>query len=186
TVLLPSRPTRFPSTTLFRSEPLRLVWAAFAVLLTACAPHVAPQVTPQVADRQTLPDAAWHYERLLIRASLAEFGTDRYVAAFGAQVEQESAWDCTARSRFADGCTQFTPATAKWFAETIGRDLGAAAPFDAGWALPARVRYMRWIHDRIDDVATPCDHWAMALAAYNGGPGWIERDRRLCAQNGCD
>lgn len=164
--------------------------AALIVALAAlwgCTRPVEPIPVAEAAiPRPELPDAAWRYERLLIRSALAEFGSDRYVSALAAQVEQESAWDCTARSRFADGCTQFTPTTASWFEEGPGRDLGKARPFDAAWALPAMSRYMAWIDKRIDDTASECDQWAMNLSAYNGGLGWVKRDRRLCVIDGCD
>lgn len=150
----------------------------FSLFSAGCSVTEAPS-TP-TAPRSSLPDAAWQHQRLLIRSSLADFGTDQYTAAFAAQVAQESAWRGSARSKYADGWAQFTPDTAEWVSSTFARDLGIARPLEANWALPAMVRYMAWIFNRIEHVEPLCDHWSMALSGYNGGPGWVERDRNLC------
>ena len=31
-----------------------------------------------------------------------------------------------------------------------------------------------------------CDRWAFVLAGYNGGNGWVNRDRRLASAKGAD
>jgi hypothetical protein len=33
---------------------------------------------------------------------------------------------------------------------------------------------------------TPCDQWSFALRAYNGGLGWMQRDRRLAQGAGAN
>lgn len=164
----------------------RLAVLALAFTVAGCsapAPSAAPAPSPAVA----LPDAAWQHQRLLIRVSRAEWGDDTRVAALAAQVHQESSWRGDAKSRYAEGWAQFRPTTADWAAKTFAKDLGPAAPHDASWALPAMARYMRWIEDRVPRMAPYCDRWAAVLAGYNGGPGWVARDRALCeAATGCD
>lgn len=138
-----------------------------------------------------IPDTAWQYRRLLIRASLAEFGDDLSGSVFGPQIQQESGWRAEARSKYAAGPAQFTPATSDWFSRTIGRDLGPPRMEDYGWALPAMVRYDAWLYDR-SAAATQCDRIAITLAKYNGGDGWIEGtktirgDRQIAADAGAD
>lgn len=141
------------------------------------------------AFAEPIPHAAKQHQRELTRIAMQEFGLDAPVAMFAAQVHQESSWRTHARSPFADGLTQFTPATAAWISE-VYPDLGDAAPFSPGWALRAMVRYDRHIYMRIEpwqaEAIPTCDHWAMTLSGYNGGPGWISRDRRLAAEAGAD
>ncbi len=131
-----------------------------------------------------LPDKAYLYRPLLLKLAYSEFGHAKYVAAFGAQIHQESLWDCEARSKYAIGCAQFTPSTAKWMQETIGREFGPARPQDPVWALPAMVRYMKWLRQKVTDTASECDRYAMTLSAYNGGLGWVHRDRKLAKKRG--
>jgi len=107
------------------------------------------------------------------------------VARFAAQVQAESSWRPNISSRVAHGLGQFTKGTAAWISRAYP-ELGPPAPFSPRWALQALVVYDRHIFDRIADTATDCDRWAMVLAAYNGGPGWLRRDRRLAASKGAD
>lgn len=136
-----------------------------------------------------IPGAAQQYQRPLTRLAQQEFGLDAPVALFAAQIHQESAWRTNAQSPYADGLAQFTPATAAWISE-IYPDLGPAAPFSPSWALRAMLRYDKHLVSRVKpwnarDVPL-CDRWAFVLSAYNGGPGWLSRDRRLARAEGAN
>ncbi|TVR65441.1 MAG: lytic transglycosylase domain-containing protein [Candidatus Competibacteraceae bacterium] len=161
------------------SRTLRLL-AAAAVALWLLALLFPPPAQGAV------PERANQYRRLLIQAAHLQFGLDAPISLFAAQVHQESAWRPAARSPFAEGLTQFTPDTSKWIASVYPQSLGPAQPYSPKWALNAMARYNRHLYDRILRAAADCDRWAMTLAAYNGGPGWITRDRRLAAQRGAD
>lgn len=134
-----------------------------------------------------IPAAAKGYQRPLTRLAQQEFGLQAPVALFAAQIHQESSWQATAQSPYAQGLSQFTPATAQWITSRYP-DLGHAAPYSPGWAMRALLRYNRHIHQRVKpwharDVP-PCERWAFTLSGYNGGPGWITRDRRLAEAAG--
>tara|TARA_R110001592_G_scaffold363400_1_gene688158 strand:- start:26446 stop:27093 length:648 start_codon:yes stop_codon:yes gene_type:complete len=134
-----------------------------------------------------VPASADHYRRDLTRIAQQEMGLGAPVALFAAQIHQESNWRSTAKSPYAEGLTQFTPATAKWIAE-IYPDLGPAAPYSPSWAMRAMVRYDLHILARVKpwqarDIAD-CDKWAFTLSGYNGGPGWISRDRKQAKGTG--
>jgi hypothetical protein len=107
------------------------------------------------------------------------------VSRFAAQLQAESSWRPTASSGVADGLAQFTPGTAVWISRTYP-ELGPPAPFSPRWALRALVIYDQHLFDRITGTATDCDRWGMVLIAYNGGLGWLERDRLLAASKGAD
>jgi len=133
-----------------------------------------------------VPRAAEAYRRDLTREARAVWGLQAPVATFAAQVHQESAWRPEAQSRFASGLAQFTPATAAWISGAYRAELGTGDVFNPRWALRALVRYDKHLSDRIAGAASACDHWAFVLSAYNGGPGWVERDRALAASRGAD
>lgn len=134
----------------------------------------------------SIPAAAEQHRRTLVRAAHAEWGLGAPVATFAAQVHQESAWRVNARSGVgAEGLAQFMPATADWMAEIYPRSLGPAQPYNPGWALRALVAFDRWLYER-NQAATECDRFAFVLAGYNGGQGWVNRDRRLASAKGAD
>ena len=178
--------------------------AAIGLLaLTACQPQIAPvpppvvvpEVAPDVVAPQPpepvpviapgVPRDAYRYQRELTGNARALWGISAPVATFAAQVHQESGWRPDAKSRFAGGLAQFTPSTADWISEAFPDELGANQPFNPSWALRALVRYDKHLHDRIN-AATGCDRMAFTLSAYNGGAGWITKDRALAAQGGAD
>lgn len=75
-------------------------------------------------------------------------------------VQQESGWNADARShKGALGLAQLLPGTA--------RDLGVN-PHDAAQNLEGGARYLKTQYDKFGD-------WRLALAAYNAGPGAVER-----------
>jgi len=102
---------------------------------------------------------------------------DRWLAA---QIQVESAWDPDAQSRYASGLAQFTPGTwSDWSGRT---DPGCAGetPYDPPCAIRTQIVYMEWLMRK-----WPPSH--NAWRAYNGGGGWISKERRLCAASpGCD
>lgn len=140
---------------------------------------------------QPVPQEAKAHQRLLTRIAYRHWGLGAPVALFAAQIHQESSWRGDAKSRYADGWAQFTPATADWIVTLYPEALGdQAAPYSAPWAFTAMVLYDKRLFQRVKpwyarDV-TECDSWAMALSQYNGGPGWLARDRRLTEASGDD
>ncbi len=130
------------------------------------------------------PAAAKPYQRALLREARLAGGLDAPVAVFAGQIEQESGWGPNAKSAFANGLAQFTPATAQWISGAYPKELGHADAFNPEWAIRALVTYDERLYAGLS-AATECDRWAFALSAYNGGLGWVVRDRALCAAAGC-
>lgn len=126
------------------------------------------------------PPASLPYQRGLTRAARAVWGLEAPVPAMAAQIEQESAWSATAQSAYAQGLAQFTPSTAAWISGAYPSSLKANQPFNPAWALRALVQYDFWLAARAG-AADECHGWAMLLSAYNGGLGWLNRDKNLCA-----
>lgn len=133
------------------------------------------------------PEAAKPFKRTLIREVQMEYGLGGPVALMAAQIEQESGWRPSVCSSYACGLSQFTPATEDWIKTAYPKKLNSDGVFNPGWAIRAMVIYDRHIYHRIDNSATDCDRWAFTLSAYNGGPGWVNRDRAKCSNTkGCD
>ncbi|HEY4294531.1 transglycosylase SLT domain-containing protein [Luteibacter sp.] len=157
---------------------------AFLVWLVAIAIGLGAL---NAAHATSIPSpAAEAWQRTVQREAHAVWGINAPVSAFGAQIEQESAWRSNARSPYAAGLAQFTTDTAtdmaRWYPE-----LGPSDPYDPRWAIRALVRYDYRLYSGITGARGDCDHWAMTLSAYNGGAGWLNRDRALCSHvSGCD
>lgn len=129
---------------------------------------------------QEPPRAALKYRADLIRSARLAFGLDAPVATMAAQVRQESDWLPDARSPYAHGLAQFTPATAEWIGG-LDPQLAGADTGNPVWALRALARYDRWLHDRIPDNGNACDRWWAVLRGYNGGLGHWLKEARLAA-----
>lgn len=155
-------------------------WLFIAVVLIAL--HIAASC--QAAD--VIPNAAKQHRAILVRSAHAVWGLDAPIATFAAQVHQESRWRIDARSPVgAEGLAQFMPGTTEWIAAAYPKQLGEAQPYNPGWAMRALVQYDRWIFERLPATAQ-CERWAMVLSAYNGGLGWVKRDRKLASEKGSD
>lgn len=153
------------------------------VFVVALGLFLVIAIISSAVNAATIPPLANTYKRQLIRAAHTHWGLDAPVARFAAQVHQESAWKKDAQSIYAKGLAQFTPETAKWIDRVY--HIGDT-PFSPNWSLNALVRYDRHIYEHITNSATDCDRWAFVLSGYNGGPGWIRRDRALAAENKVD
>lgn len=132
-----------------------------------------------------IPQQAHKYRALLTREARAQWGMDAPVATFAAQIHQESAWREDAVSKAgAQGLAQFMPSTAKWMPQ-VAPETGEPLPFSPSWAIRAMVTYDRWLFRRIG-AWTDCDRWAFTLSAYNGGLGWVQRDKAVTRAKGMD
>lgn len=131
------------------------------------------------------PPAALKYRSDVIRSARVDWGLNAPVADFAAQLHQESGWNPAARSPVgAQGLAQFMPSTADWIAGLMPH-LASREPYNPGWAIRALVSYDRWLWSRVA-VPDSCERMAMTLSAYNGGLGWVNRDRRLARTRGLD
>lgn len=134
-----------------------------------------------------IPPAAWRMQHEQRRQAEAVWGLDAPLATLAAQIQQESGWRCDARSwAGALGCAQFMPATAGDMARRYPASLAPPQPFNASWAFRAQAQYMHdlWRGFGARGAADGCERMAFALAGYNGGEGWVIRDRRLAEARG--
>ncbi|PAV03363.1 lytic murein transglycosylase [Arsenophonus sp. ENCA] len=133
------------------------------------------------ADAARPPQAALAYRTDLIRNARLVWGLNAPVADFAAQIDHESGWQPGITNRIG-GLGQFMPATTDWIGELMPA-LAAKAPLNPGWSLRAVVTFDRWLWQRLSAV-NRCEQMAMTLSAYNGGLGWVQRDRRLAERQG--
>lgn len=178
----------------------RVAWlvAILGALLVLVAGFMAPNAesrttAPQralIEANQRTPAAAEQYRAAMTRSAYRIHGPSAPVAMLAGQIHQESAWQPRARSHAgAEGLAQFMPGTASDMAARFPGDCAPADPFSAGWAFTCRDRYMASLRRQVQPLGgglTECTRWVYALRAYNGGMGWINRDRRKATQAGAD
>lgn len=169
-----------------RAIVIALVIAGFVLMVawankSAAAGGEARQTHTQVR----IPSASWQYQRAVINAEQEFHGIHANPARLAALLHQESAWNPRAQSPYAQGLAQFVPTTAAWLPE-VCPEVGRFDPWDPHQSVRASACYQRHLRRSIRDTADECHRWAMVLAAYNGGLGWINRDRRLAAERGAD
>ena len=129
----------------------------------------------------TVPRDAKIYRSELIRTARYFNGLDAPISMYAAQIHQESLWRPKARSKYAHGLAQFTPDTAKWITR-YSPEIKKNTPLNAKWALRALVIYNDFLMERVKAIDN-CNKRAFALSAYNGGLGWVFRDKKLAAKN---
>lgn len=128
------------------------------------------------AAAQDIPRAALKHRSDLTRIAHEVWGLDAPVAAFAAQLHQESGWNPEAVSQVgARGMAQFMPATARWWCDLNDLDAIACQPTNPVWAMRALVGYDRWLFERVHGASEFDQFWA-ALRAYNGGLGHWQKE----------
>jgi hypothetical protein len=142
-----------------------------------------PTVEIEIRDPR-IPDLAYRLKRTVRGEINYHWGIEQDGTVFYAQIHQESSWNPEARSVYASGLAQFTPDTADWISRLYPADLGDKNPLDVRWAIRALVKYDKWLYDRSSWAETLNDRWCFSLSSYNGGAGWVDRDRKLALQNG--
>lgn len=130
-----------------------------------------------------IPKAAEKHRATLIRTAHAVWGLDAPIAVFAGQIHAESRWSSGVKSPAgAEGLAQFMPSTAAWL-PTVAPETGEPLPYNPGWAIRALVAYDLWLWKRVS-AANDFERMAFALSAYNGGIGWVNRDKRLAESKG--
>lgn len=158
-----------------------------AVFAVALLPMADP---PLPAD---VPRPAALYRAVLLREVRAFLGLTGPAALIFAQVHQESSWRADVVSRAgAQGAAQFMPGTAAWIQALYPAELRqlcsdrTGCPTDLRWALRAMVLFDRRLHDEFTAVDER-HRWAFALSGYNGGAGWVHREKARCDREpACD
>ena len=140
------------------------------------------------AGETAIPRAALQYRGQLIREARAVWGMEAPVAIFAAQIHTESNWRNNVTSfAGAQGLAQFMPSTAAWL-PSVAPETGTPAPFNPAWSLRACVTYDKWLYDRLRPMRAAslavCERMAFTLSGYNGGIGWVGKDRALAARTG--
>jgi len=150
---------------------------AAALLLTAAA--LALIALPLRAE---VPQEAQRWQRTVAREVHVAHGLECPVALHCALIHQESSWRPGAESPVgAQGLAQLMPQTAEHVAEIVGTE--SIDPLDPRQAIRAAAQYTAWVREYVEPTDAP---WAMTLSGYNGGVGWVDRDRRLAAERGAD
>lgn len=158
-----------------RSIRIALVLVAAFVLL--------PLLSSLAFADDAAPRASLKYRRTLVRNAQYVWGLDVPIATFAAQIQQESRWRADAVSVVgAQGIAQFMPSTADWISGAYPA-LAANEPANPAWAIRALVTYDRYLWNRVS-ATDDCSRMAMALSAYNGGLGWVQRDQALAEEKG--
>lgn len=141
------------------------------------------------AEAQRLPERSIQYRQMVLAEGRRYWGPNANIALFAAQFHQESAWNNEAKSYVgAKGLGQFMPGTA---VEVHNRyaDLKALPMYSPLWSIKALYLYDLQLYKAIKPLRPngsihPCSHYAMMLSSYNGGLGWLNRDRQLTIQAG--
>jgi soluble lytic murein transglycosylase-like protein len=139
-----------------------------------------------------IPAAATSHRAAMTRSAYRIHGPAAPAATLAAQIHQESAWKPEAVSWVgAQGLAQFMPATAADMARQYPAECAPANPFSPRWAFGCRDRYLAsLLRASLRPVGAgtvgACSGWSFALRAYNGGLGWINRDRRLAVSRALD
>ena len=106
------------------------------------------------------------------------------VPLYAAQIHQESSWNHLAKSKYAEGLSQFTGSTAEWIIK-IFPELEDANVYNPIWSIRAMLLYDTWLNERISSSGE-CNQWAMILSSYNGGLTWLNMDKEITKNNNKD
>jgi Transglycosylase SLT domain len=169
--------------------------ARAALLLLGLFVHLA--ATAQVR----IPPEHARYRRLIQTEAVRLLGVKAPVARITARFHQESRFRPDARSHVgATGLGQFMPATAADMAKFHATECAPADPLSAAWSIRCAILYDRSLIAALRPFApvatvgradaarmaelSDCTKWAFGLSSYNGGAGWLNRDRKLAQASG--
>ena len=186
-----------------------LPWVDPCAAIAHSAPHPVPVVveaptpppTPEPAARAApppnpdpgfiVPAGASRHKRTIIGEWRFYFGLDSDVSVPFAQVMQESRFRADAVSYAgATGLAQFMPATAAGYQRSTRlQELCAQAggcPLSPAWAIRAMAMYDADEYADAGYAATEDERLAFMLTSYNGGRGWVRKERTAAHDRGLD
>ena len=137
-----------------------------------------------VETQQGIPQNANQYKADVIRFTQASFGINAPFSLAGAQIHKESTWRENAESPYAKGLSQFTPQTQTHVKQRYP-ELAYGDVLNPIWAIQAMNIYNAELKTAVDAI-DECNDWAFTLAMYNGGSGWIWREKNLAEADGVD
>ena len=140
-------------------------------------------VTVAAITPPPIPSKAKPFQRSLTANVRLVWGMSGPIATMAGQIHQESSWNPNARSIYAGGLTQFTPATAEWISQ-LYPDLALNQPYEPEWAMRALARYDKLLYSHQTTALTDCDRWAFTLSGYNGGESNVEKDKKRAQAKG--
>lgn len=147
-----------------------------SLLLVSCSAWT--QEPKEVERAEGITDLCWG-----IRGLVLSYATNP--SRTWAQIEQESS--CRARVKSWDngiGLAQFTgKKNTEWIARTYCSDLGMPKPELAEWSVKCMDRYMLSFKNK---GLTICQGWRFDEAAYNGGQGWLNKEKKAASKEGED
>lgn len=175
--------------------------AGMAAALATSVAHAAPPAERAQAVR--IPVAFHRHRRMVQTEAFRLLGPTAPVARIAAQLHTESRWREDARSPVgAVGIGQFMPPTAGDMAKFFASECAPADPLNAAWSIRCAILYDRSLISAVrpfvpvGQAATTgaagllqlgvCTQWAFGFSSYNGGGGYLNRDRKLAAANGAD
>lgn len=148
---------------------------------------VAQQEVFSHEAKNIVPRAAAQYRATVIREVRYYWGFGESPATFLSQIHQESGFREDAKSAFALGISQFTPGTAEWIQQLYAKDLRETCPSKSGcplnpkWAIRSMILYDKRLWDRYPFTSGD-DRFGFTLSSYNGGAGWVDKERKATAQ----
>ena len=116
----------------------------------------------------------------IFTVEVEQAGVQAWSGQLAAQIQVESAWRPNARSKYAAGLAQFTSATWSDIAPLTDPSCAGEPETDPPCSIRSQIVYMKRLLSRYKYSATVSDRWAFAWAAYNGGAGWITREKSKC------
>lgn len=178
-----------PSPTTGRLFALLMLIICIALGMLGCIRQANATTATKLAATVRIAPASAIYRHRVEQAVSRAWGVEGNSARLAAQLHQESAFRPNAKSSAgALGIAQFMPATARWIGTVYPDDLAKFDPWNPQQAILAAALYDRWLYDRVKplggNTVDNCSRWAFALRGYNGGEGWLLRERRLALARG--
>lgn len=128
---------------------------------------------------QSIPPAAWQYQRDLTRISQSVWGLDAPISTLAGMAYIESRWDPKAVSPAgASGLLQIMPVTGASLSRIY--KIGPVDFFNPQWSMLAAATLLKETYARFKSNRTRPSAGYFSLAGFNGSPGTLQREIILC------
>ena len=144
-------------------------------------PDVTLKVETSPTWKEILVQALCCCARWILRGFLLFIGF--YLASLWLPISAKAAEVTIPRAAQQYRATLVRAAHATWGLDAP--ETGKPAPFNPGWSLRALCVYDKWLWDRVAGHSD-FERMAFTLSAYNGGLGWVNRDRKKARALGVD